>query len=95
MAAETGMRLEELLSLRWEQVDLERREVRLVITKTNRPGSSPSRIGPLAVSCSQRWTPGHFTLCLHQRSDGKPLQDHQEGFQDCVSSSGDHELPLA
>jgi integrase len=33
MAVETGMRLEELLSLKWEQVDLERREVRLVVTK--------------------------------------------------------------
>ena len=41
MAVETGMRLEELLGLRWEQVHLERREVRLVVTKSNRPRVIP------------------------------------------------------
>jgi integrase/recombinase XerD len=60
MAAETGMRLEELLGLKWDQVDLERREVRLVITKTNRPRVIPlsdravavlvARGGPLGTS---------------------------------------------
>jgi integrase/recombinase XerD len=41
MAVETGMRLEELLSLRWEQVDLDRREVRLVVTKSRQPRVIP------------------------------------------------------
>lgn len=41
MAVETGMRLEELLGLRWDQVHLERREVRLVVTKSNRPRVIP------------------------------------------------------
>jgi integrase/recombinase XerD len=41
MAIETGMRLEELLGLRWDQVHMERREVRLVVTKSNRPRVVP------------------------------------------------------
>ena len=41
MAVETGMRLEELLSLKWEQVDLDRREVRLTVTKSSQPRVIP------------------------------------------------------
>ena len=44
-AVNTGMRLEELLSLKWDQVDLDRREVRLTVTKSNRP-----RVVPLSDS---------------------------------------------
>ena len=40
-AVATGMRLEELLSLKWEHVDLERREVRLVVTKSKQPRVIP------------------------------------------------------
>ena len=49
MAVETGMRLEELLSLKWEQVDLERREVRLVLTKSKRPRMVPLSDKAVAV----------------------------------------------
>jgi len=41
MAVETGLRSEELLGLRWEQVDLERREVRLTVTKSKQPRVVP------------------------------------------------------
>jgi integrase/recombinase XerD len=49
MAVETGMRLEELLGLRWDQVELERREVRLVATKSNRPRVIPLSDRAVAV----------------------------------------------
>jgi integrase/recombinase XerD len=39
--AETGMRLEEALSLEWSQVSLNRREVRLIKTKTSAPRTLP------------------------------------------------------
>jgi integrase/recombinase XerD len=39
--AETGMRLEEVLSLEWPQVSLHRREVRLTKTKTSAPRTVP------------------------------------------------------
>jgi len=41
MAVETGLRSEELLSLKWDQLDVERREIRLVVTKSNRPRVVP------------------------------------------------------
>jgi integrase/recombinase XerD len=41
--AETGMRLEEAMSLEWPQVSLGRREIRLIKTKTSAP-----RIVPLS-----------------------------------------------
>jgi integrase/recombinase XerD len=47
LAVETGMRKEELLSIRLEQIDLRRREVHLEITKT----SSPRRV-PLSVTAA-------------------------------------------
>jgi integrase/recombinase XerD len=49
MAVQTGMRLEEVLGLRWEQVNLERREVRLVVTKTNQPRVVPLSDRAVAV----------------------------------------------
>jgi len=41
LAVATGIRLEELLSLRWEQVALDRRELRLTVTKSKRPRVVP------------------------------------------------------
>jgi integrase/recombinase XerD len=41
MAVETGMRAEELFGLRWDQVELDRREIRLVVTKSKRPRVVP------------------------------------------------------
>ena len=54
MAVETGMRLEEFLSLKWEQVDLDRREVRLVLTKSKRPRMIPLSDKAVAVLVAQR-----------------------------------------
>jgi integrase/recombinase XerD len=54
VAVETGMRLEELLSLKWEQVDLERREVRLVLTKSKRPRIVPLSDRAVAVLVAGR-----------------------------------------
>jgi integrase/recombinase XerD len=41
MAVETGLRQEELLGLKWAQIDLERREVRLAVTKSKQPRVVP------------------------------------------------------
>ncbi len=49
IAVETGLRSEELLGLKWEQVDTERREVRLVVTKSNRPRVVPLSDRAVAV----------------------------------------------
>lgn len=47
VAKETGLRMEELLSLEWSQVDLKGREIRLSKTKTDMP-----RVVPLSLEAS-------------------------------------------
>lgn len=60
IAVHTGMRLEEILSLRWTQVDLNRREIELQHTKSKRP-----RVIPLS-------DPAVATLvAMHERSSGQ------------------------
>lgn len=54
--AETGMRLEEVCSLEWAQVSMERREVRLTKTKTSNPRVVPLSDGALGTLAG---TPSH------------------------------------
>ena len=49
MAVETGLRSEELLGLKWEQIDLDRREIRLVETKSKQPRVVPLSDRAVAV----------------------------------------------
>ena len=58
MAVATGMRLEELLGLKWDQVDLERREVRLVVTKSKQPRVVPLSARAVAILVAAA-RPGH------------------------------------
>jgi integrase len=70
MAVQTGMRLEEVLGLRWDQLDLERREVRLVVTKTNRP--SINSFGHCAKKTGITWAIDFGEPIV--RRDGQMLQ---------------------
>jgi integrase/recombinase XerD len=56
--AETGMRMEEAISLEWSQVSLQRREIRLIKTKTSSP-----RVVPLSQAAYDTLigTPRHST----------------------------------
>ena len=49
LAVETGMRLNEVLGLRWASVDLDRREVRLEVTKNNQTRTVPLSDAAVAV----------------------------------------------
>ena len=89
LAVETGMRKEELLSLRLEQIDLRRREVHLEITKT----SSPRRV-PLSVTAvdtirdllERRGRPtSPFLFC---KSDGSRIGDPKKGFVAACARAG-------
>ena len=55
---QTGMRLEEALSLEWGQVNAQRREVALTKTKTNRPRTVPLSDAALGTILG---TPRHIT----------------------------------
>ena len=89
LAVETGMRKQELLSLRIEQIDLRRREVHLEITKT----SSPRRV-PLSVTAvdtirsllEQRGRPtSPFLFC---KTDGSQIGDPKKGFVAACARAG-------
>ena len=47
MALETAMRLSEMFTLTWDQVDFERKTIFLGYTKTSRPGRSGKRQIPI------------------------------------------------
>ena len=89
LAVETGMRKEELLSLRLEQIDLRRREVHLEITKT----SSPRRV-PLSVTAvdtirdllERRGRPA--TPFLFCKPDGTRIGDPKKGFNAACARAG-------
>jgi integrase len=49
VAVETGLRQGELLGLRWDQLDLDRREIRLVETKSKQPRVVPLSTRAVAV----------------------------------------------
>lgn len=85
-AIETGMRLEEQLSLEWSQVDLDRREVMLLKTKTNAP-----RIVPLtkrALTILQN-TPRHWnTQFVFHKGNGARYRRFTRGLAGAVRRAG-------
>ncbi len=87
------MRRGEILSLTLDQVDLERREIRLSITKTKRPRVFPlsdRAVSIFAAIASERTTGFVFI----NPTTGKALSERQESVRVSVSESGDHKLPL-
>jgi integrase/recombinase XerD len=87
MAVETGMRLEELLGLRWEQVHLERREVRLVVTKSNRPRVIPLSDRAVAIlAAGPRITTSPHVFINPQT--GNRYRSLQQSFRKACSRAG-------
>ena len=81
MAVATGMRLEELLGLKWDQVDLERREVRLVVTKSKQPRVVPLSARAVAILVAAA-RPGHASPVSSQTQQAavvtRPSREHSE-----------------
>jgi Phage integrase family len=77
IAVLTGMRLEELLSLEWPQIDLSRHEIRVENPKNDRP-----RIVPVADGAVLRLAPPGFTRCPLPRAlnPDSPVAARASGF---------------
>jgi len=88
MGVETGMRLEELLSLKWEQVDLERREVRLVRTKTNRPRVVPLSTRAVAVLAATGGPLGASTYVFINSATGDRYRKIRRAFRTACRRAG-------
>ena len=87
MAVETGMRMGELFGLRWEQVHLERREVRLVVTKSNRPRVIPLSDRAVAILvASPRIATSPYVFTNPQT--GKRYRNLWQSFRKACSRAG-------
>jgi integrase len=76
--SETGMRQEEVCSLEWSQVSVERREVRLTKTKTSSPRVVP--LGDAAIG-TLVGTPRHITSpYVFWRGDGQRYTNFANSF---------------
>lgn len=85
-AIETGMRLEEQLSLEWSQVNLDRREISLYKTKTNAP-----RVVPLtdrALDILQNTRKHWDTPFVFHKADGSRYRRFTRGLAGAVRRSG-------
>ena len=87
MAVQTGMRLEELLGLRWEQVNLERREVRLVVTKTNLPRVVPLSDRAVAIFVASPRL-GSSPYVFTNPNTGQRYRNLRHSFRKACSRSG-------
>ncbi len=87
IAVETGMRRGEILSLKLDQVDLERREIRLSITKTKRPRVIPlsdRAVSIFAVIASERTT----GLVFINPTTAKPYTSVKKAFASACQKAG-------
>jgi integrase/recombinase XerD len=87
MAVQTGMRFEELLGLRWEQVNLERREVRLVVTKTNLPRVVPLSDRAVAVFVASPRV-GQSPYVFTNPNTGQRYRNVRHSFRKACSRAG-------
>lgn len=84
-ALETGMRLGEILDLKWDQVDLSRRLIRVVRTKTGRAREIDITDRLAAVLSQQpRGHEGH----VFRGRDGKAILSVKEGYMNALDRAG-------
>lgn len=87
IAIETGMRRGEILSLKLDQVDLERREIRLIVTKTKRPRVIPLSdrvVAVLAAIASER---SHGYVFINPTTN-KPYKSVKKAFSSACRRAG-------
>src|SRR6266566_5572761 len=84
LAAHTGLRRGSLFNLRWEQVDLENRVMRIPRTKSGRPLSLPLNATALKTlkALDEAKTPESQYVFPHRSGPnaGQPVQDIKNGF---------------
>ncbi len=87
IAAETGLRKDELLGLRWDQLDLDRREVRLVETKSKQPRVVP--LSDRAVAIFVATAPiGTSPFVFTNPRTGQRYRNIRQSFQKACSRAG-------
>jgi integrase/recombinase XerD len=87
MAVATGLRSEELLTLKWSQVDLDRREVRLEETKSKRPRIVPLTDRAVAIFVATRHL-GHGPFVFTNPATGRPYRNLRGSFHAACRRAG-------
>ncbi|MCH7549024.1 MAG: tyrosine-type recombinase/integrase [Candidatus Krumholzibacteriota bacterium] len=85
-ALDTGMRLGEILSLNWDNVELERSVLHVVKTKTRRNREIPisGRLGDILRATNPSFRSGR----VFRRRDGKPIRSVREVYKNTVERAG-------
>jgi integrase len=92
LAAHTGLRRGSLFNLRWEQVDLANRVMRIPRTKNGRPLSLPLNATALKTlkALDEAKTPESLYVFAHKSGPkaGEPVQDVKNGFHAALELAG-------
>jgi integrase/recombinase XerD len=87
MAIATGLRSEELLTLKWSQVDLDRREVRLEQTKSKRPRVVPLSDRAVAILVARRYL-DHSPFAFTNPATDRPYRNIRSSFHAACRRAG-------
>jgi excisionase family DNA binding protein len=88
VALNTGMRRGEILGLRWSQVDLAARTIRLSQTKSGRPRVIPINAFLLDILVKQYAKTGYSEFVFPNRATRKPFQDVKRAFNTAATNAG-------
>jgi integrase/predicted DNA-binding transcriptional regulator AlpA len=84
----TGMRMSELIHLKWVDVDLDRKQIKVMKTKTHRNRTIPIR-GELLMNTLQKLYIERTSEYVFTRKDGKPYkQGFDKGFRAAKKRAG-------
>lgn len=92
MALNTGMRRGEILNLKWSQVDLEKRQIRVLQTKSGLMRMIPINEPLQGVLSLLRAKNGQNELVFPNPMTGKPYVELKKSFKQACSNAGVQEL---
>lgn len=88
VALNTGMRRGEILGLRWNQVDLAARTIKLNQTKSGKPRIIPINAFLLDILTGQERKTGYSEFVFLNRATRKPFKDVKRAFNTAATNAG-------
>jgi integrase len=88
VALNTGMRRGEILGLRWSQVDLVARTIKLSKTKSGKPRIIPINAFLLDILTGQQRKTGYSEFVFLNRATRKPFKDVKRAFNTAATNAG-------
>ena len=88
VALNTGMRRGEILGLRWSQVDLAARTIKLNQTKSGKPRIVPINAFLLDILMRQKEKTGYSEFVFLNRATRKPFKDVKRAFNTATTNAG-------